>query len=119
MKSYATEISLSVILIAIAAALWNPFWMPMGAIYAVLICFAVALGIFATFVWRERGGDERDILIRQVASRIAYLCTSIILAIGIVFQTVVSHEVDIWLVAAFIVMVIAKVVGYAYGRGRY
>jgi hypothetical protein len=119
MKSYIAEILLAAILIAIAAALWNPYWMPMGVVYVLLVCFAVVLGGFAAFIWRERGGDEREVLIRQVASRTAYLATALVLAIGIVWQTLVAHAVDAWLVAAFMVTVLAKVVGYAYGRGRY
>ena len=119
MKTYIAEISLPVLLIAIAAVLWNPYWMPMGAVYVVLVCFVVALGGFTAFIWRERGGDERDVLIRQVASRTAYLFAALILAVGIVYQTLVLHAVDAWLIAAFIVAVIAKAIGYAYGRGRY
>lgn len=119
MKSFISEAVLSLVLIVLAASLWNPFWMPMGALYVVLACFIVALGGFVAFIWRARGGDEREVLIRQTASRIGYTCAASVLALGMVWQTLVVHAVDPWLAAAFILAVVGKAVGYAYGRGRY
>lgn len=119
MKQYTSEIIVTALLVILAALLWNPYWMPMGAVFAVLVCFVVALGGFVAFLWRERGGDEREVLIRQVASRVAYLCGAVVLAVGIIYQTLSAHAVDPWLIAAFMVVVLAKAVGYGYGRGRY
>jgi hypothetical protein len=119
MKTYISEIAIAILLIALSALLWNPYWMPMGALYVVIICFVVVLGGFTAFIWREHGGDEREVLIRQVASRSAYLVTAVIMAVGIVWQTLVIHSVDSWLIAAFIMAVLAKAIGYAYGRNRY
>lgn len=119
MKQYLAEIIVTVLLLALAALLYNPYWMPMGLVLAVLVCFVLALGGFAVFIWRERGGDEREVLIRQVASRVAYLAGAVILAVGIVYQNLTLHAVDPWLLAAFMVVVLAKTAGYAYGKGRY
>ena len=119
MKQYTSEIIVTALLVILAALLWNPYWMPMGALYAVLVCFVVVLGGFIAFVWRERGGDEREVLIRQVASRVAHMSGTLVFAVGIVWQTLVLHAVDAWLVAGFMITILAKAIGYAYGRGRY
>ena len=119
MKNYASEIIVTILLVIAAALLWNPYWMPMGALYAVIIAFVVLLGGFIAFVWREHGGDEREVLIRQVASRIAHLSGTLVFAIGIVWQSLVTHSVDAWLIAGFMIIMLAKAVGYAYGRGQY
>lgn len=119
MKHYLSEIVVTIVLVVLAALLWNPYWMPMGAVYFVLVAFAVVLGGFTAFIWRERGGDERESLIRHIASRVAYLAGAIVLALGIAYETLVSHAVDPWLIGAFMVVVLAKAVGYAYGKGRY
>lgn len=119
MKSYLSEIILAVILIALAVILWNPYWMPMGLIYVLVVCFVVALGGFAAFIWRARGGDERDVLIRQTASRIGYLAAAFVLAISIVWQSVTLHAADPWLLGAFVIAVVGKIAGYGYGKARY
>ena len=119
MKRFLPEIALTTVLVALAALLWNPYWMPMGAMLAVLMLFVVITGGFMAFVWREKGGDERDLFIRHVASRFAYLSGAFILAIGIVFQTLLKGSVDAWLIAAFIFMVVTKAAGYAYGKTKY
>ena len=119
MKQIIPEIVIVVLLIVFSVLLCNLFWMPMGVVFVVLVCFVLLLGGFAAFIWREKGGDERDVLIRQVASRVAYLCSALILAIGIVYQTLANHVADPWLLGAFIVTVVAKVVGYAYGKSKY
>ncbi|HEX7724541.1 MAG TPA: hypothetical protein VF438_02275 [Candidatus Paceibacterota bacterium] len=119
MKQYASEIGLAVIVIVIAALFWNPYWMPMGAVYVALICFGLVLGSYVVFIWRERGGDEREVLIRQVAGRIAYISAFSILALGIIWQALMNTTVDPWLVAAFILSVMAKTAGYIYGKDKY
>ena len=119
MKSFISEIVIALLLIALASLLWNPYWMPMGVLYAVLVCFIVVFGSFAAFIWRENGGDERDVLIRHVAARFAYLSGALVMAVGIVYEAFVLHAVDAWLAVAFIVTVLAKAAGYAYGKGRY
>ena len=119
MKRYISEIIITFLLVIFSGLLWNPYWMPMGLMYALLVCFVVVLGSFSAFVWREQGGDERDVLIRHVASRFAYLAGAIILAAGIIYQALKGPNVDAWLIAAFIVTILAKAAGYAYGREKY
>jgi hypothetical protein len=119
MKTFISEIIIAILLIVLAAVLWNPYWMPMGVFYAAIVVFIVLFGGFAAFIWRENGGDERDVLIRHVAARSAYLAGAAIMAIGIIYEALVDHAVDPWLVVAFIVTVLGKAAGFVYGRERY
>ena len=119
MNSLIPELIIAALLVVFAALLWNPFWMPMGLMLVVLILFVVLCGGFVGFIWKERGGDERDTLIRHVAARFAYLAGALIIAIGIIYETLVSHSVDKWLLAAFMITVLAKAAGYAWGKIKY
>jgi len=119
MKSYVSEMIVALLLIALAVLLWNPYWMPTGLFYAVLVCFIVVFGGFAAFIWREKSGDERDVFIRHVAARFAYLSGALVMAVGIIYETLAHHTLDSWLGVAFIVTILGKAAGYAYGKGRY
>ncbi|MDE2188187.1 MAG: hypothetical protein KGJ35_00455 [Patescibacteria group bacterium] len=119
MKSFTSEIIVTLLLIALAALLWNPYWMPMGLLYALIVCFIVVFGGFAAFIWRENGGDERDVLIRHVAARFAYLSGALVMAVGVIYEALARHMLDPWLAVAFIVTVLGKVAGFVYGKGRY
>lgn len=91
----------------------------MGVFYTVLTFFIVLFGGFVAFIWREKGGDERDVLIRHIASRFAYLTVSAIMALGIIYEAMTRHAVDPWLTTAFIVAILGKTIGFVYGKGRY
>lgn len=119
MRPFISEIAIAALLIVLAALLWNPYWMPMGLFYIVLACFIAVFGGFAAFLWREKGGDERDVLIRHVAARFAYLSGALVMAIGIIYETLTRHAVDPWLAVAFIVAILGKAAGFVYGKERY
>lgn len=78
---------------------------------------AVVFGIFAVFVWQEQARDEREILHRMLAGRVAYLVGSGVLVIGIIAQDL-NHRADPWLVLTLMAMVLTKVLGSAYTRWR-
>ena len=119
MNSFIPELIIAALLVVFAALLWNPFWMPMGVVFVVLILFVILCGGFVGFIWKERGGDERDLLIRHIAARFAYLSGAVIMGVGIIYETLVNHTVDKWLLAAFMVTVLAKAAGYAWGKMKY
>ena len=66
-------------------------WMPSMATMMVLVLIVVAFAVFAVFVWRERHGDEREQLIRFIASRIAFLATGLVLLLGIIVETFIYY----------------------------
>jgi hypothetical protein len=119
MNSFIPELVIAALLVVLSALLWNPFWMPMGVMLVVLVLFVLLCGGFVGFIWHERGGDERDVLIRHVAARFAYLSGAVIMGVGIIYEMLSVHSVDKWLLAAFIITVLAKAAGYAWGKVKY
>jgi heme O synthase-like polyprenyltransferase len=113
------ELSIGVILIALLVIIFNPWqmFMPGYMVMGLLIGLIVLYIAFATFIWRENRGDEREAFHRLFADRIAYLTGSAVLLVGIVANEL-SHRFDPWLIAALVFMVFAKVVGLIYGKNR-
>ena len=109
MKNNSRIISSTIIFVAIALALLNPFhvWMPEMMVATMLVIAFVAFGAFVTFILFERAGDERETAHRTLAGRHAFLVGSGMLLIGIGYQGY-KHAVDPWLVATLVVMVIVK-----------
>jgi len=115
-----TNITLPIILIGALILLANPymFWMPSTMHMIVLAAFIIAFALFAVFIWREKAADERERLHRFIIGRYAFLAITTILVIGIIIQTL-NHKLDIWLVSALVVGILAKVVGGIYTKNRY
>ncbi len=95
---------------------WNLF-MPGYLVLGFLIAAIVLYIAFATFLWREGRGDEREQFHRLFADRIAYLIGSALLLVAIVVEEL-AHALDPWLIAALAVMVIAKIAGLIYGKNK-
>lgn len=111
------EVSVSLILIVLLALLLNPFdlWMPSALFMMIVLGLAVVFAVFVSFVWKENTRDEREMLHKMLAGRIAYLVGAGMLVLGIIVQSF-SHEIDPWLVLTFGVMILAKIAGIIYGR---
>jgi hypothetical protein len=105
------EIGVPLMLILLAILLLNPFnfWMPNMIVAGMLLITLVVFGVFASFILKEKVFDERDSVNRSLAGRNAFLAGSAILILGIVIQGY-AHRVDSWLVIAFIVMILAKII---------
>lgn len=95
---------------------WNIF-MPGYLVMGILVGAIVLYTAFATFLWREGRGDEREQFHRLFADRIAYLIGSGFLLIAIITEEL-THALDPWLIAALAVMVIAKIAGLIYGKNK-
>ncbi len=110
MKNNIKEIIVTAVLIAIAILLLNPFhfWMPDMMVMSMLVAALVLFGVFASFILREKAADERDEYHKSLSGRNAFLVGAGMLMLGIIIQGY-SHEVDAWLVAALIGMVVAKI----------
>lgn len=114
MKEYRTEIGIAGLLMLLIGALINPWWMPMGIHYVLLIAFIVVFGSFVLFLWREQGGDERDMFLRGKSDRLAFLVGASVLAVAIAFESFAYHTTNKWIVSAFAIMLIAKAVAHIY-----
>jgi hypothetical protein len=99
--------------------IFNPLnmFMPGYAVMGFLVGAIVLYSAFATFLWRENSGDEREVFHRLVADRVAYLVGSAFLLIGIITGEL-RHALDPWLIVALAVMVIAKIGGLIYGKNK-
>jgi len=115
------EVLLGLVVIVLAILLANPFKLYMLSMAGMmtLALLVAAFLAFAALVWGEgKAGDERDVAHQAIVGRIAYLAGSTVLLVSIVVQTL-SHKLDITLVLALGVMVLAKVIGAAYVRSRF
>lgn len=104
------EIVIALFLIGLSVALLNPWelWMPNMVVLGLLVAVLIVFAIYASFVMGERVVDERDALHRMLADRNAFLLGSATIIMGVLFEAQ-SHTVDVWLVAALVVMVVAKI----------
>ncbi len=120
-NSIFTEIGIAALLIVFVGILTyaNKTWMPSMGTLTILAIIVVAFGAFTVFVWHEDRGDEREQLIRFVASRAAFLATGLVLLLGIVTETLLYQAPNPWLGFALIVMVSAKIIAHAYGHKKY
>ncbi len=111
MKNNIKELFVTLGLVVVAILLLNPFqfWMPDMLIMSMLVCILVLFAVFASFVLREKSGDERDNQHKALAGRNAFLAGSAVIIIGIVVEGY-SHVVDKWLVVALIAMVLTKII---------
>ena len=82
--------------------------MPSALMSAVMVVFFVLFGVYAVSVWKEKAIDERDELHRASTGHTAYLTGAGIAVVGILYQAVFIHDVDMWLVGILVGMVIAK-----------
>lgn len=108
-----SELAVSVILVALVLLLTSPMdlLMPMSGASMLILTIIIVFFLYASFVWKEHTRDEREELHTLIAGRIAYLSGAGFLLAGILVQSR-SHNVDPWLVAALISMIVSKLLGH-------
>lgn len=72
---------------------------------------------FTTFIWKEKGKDERENLHILNAGRISFLTGALILVIGIIYESLI-FAIDPWLIFALIGMILAKLIAHLYQSRR-
>jgi putative flippase GtrA len=109
-NNLVSQIIVAAILVFLLIFLANPFhiWMPDMMVVSIVIAILIVFALFSSFVLREKVQDEREAIHRMLAGRVAFFTGSIILTLGILVQSF-SHAVDIWLVAALVAMILAKI----------
>jgi len=95
--------------------LTDPFmyWMPSVTQMVALTVAAALVCVWAGFVIREGGGDERDVLLRSYAGRAAYLSGIAVLTLALIVQGV-GHTIDPWVPVAIGAMILSKIVARMY-----
>jgi len=118
-RSIIVEILLIIVIGILAIITLNPYVMPMGMFLTTLLALIVLFGFFAVFVWREKGGDEREVTLLHMSDRTAFLAGSSVLIIAILIEGLSQHTVNPWVLAALSVMIVAKAVSYIYNQNRH
>jgi hypothetical protein len=90
-----------------------PFWMPMMGEMVALAIVVVMLLVWVGFVMQEQAQDERELLLKMRAGRIAYLSGLVVMIAGLVFQSLNNH-IDPWLAVSLAVMVLSKLCARLY-----
>ena len=110
------DIAVPLVLIAFLGLLLEPFgFMPPMAVMVVLGLCVAAFVLFALFLWREKGVDEREQAHIYKADRFAYILGTLVLVVAIVFQSL-AHMLSPWLVVALIAMITAKAIALIYEK---
>ncbi len=118
-NNFLQEVLVSLALIILLVLLLNPFnfWMPTNMLMVILVGLIVVFALFTSFVWRENAKDERELLHRMFAGRLAYLVGTGTLVLAIIIQCF-WHQLDPWLVLVLVLMILAKISGIMYSRAK-
>lgn len=118
-NSFIQEIIISLVIVILLFLFLNPFdfWMPDALLMMLIVILIITFSIFAGFIWKESVKDEREMLHRMFAGRVAYLVGVGMLMLGVVIQSL-SRQIDLWLILTLSIMILAKIVAVAYGRIR-
>ena len=117
MANKLLSIGTAVVLLGLLTLLSDPFmlWMPAEAQMAALLGAAVLACVWAGFVMYERSSDEREMLHKMHAGRVAYLSGIAVLTAALVVQGF-AHTIDPWVSVALGVMVISKLIARFYSE---
>ncbi len=116
-NSVNAQIAIGVFLVALFVLLLNPMhlWMPTMAHMVILALIFAVVAAFAAFVLMEEAIDEREEMHRLSSGRNAFLLGALVLTVGIIYQGIID-DIDIWLIAALLSMVIGKIVSRWYSQ---
>lgn len=115
---YIVEIILFIIFAVLLALKSHPFGISIGEnINMMTLSVTVILFfVFIFYIWGEKSLDEREESQKYLISRYSYLFGTSSLILGIVWQDLVYHMVDPWLIFSLSVLVCTKIVGRVYHK---
>ncbi len=98
------------LVVVVAIAFLDPFMYLMSSMTVNLLLSLLMLAsvIYAIFIFKERALDERQVVIRATADRLAYMAGTIVLSGAIIYQVIYMHHVSEEVVLALVVMVVIK-----------
>jgi hypothetical protein len=110
------DIVVPVVLVALLGLLLEPFgFMPSMAVMTILILSVGVFAVFALFLWREKGTDEREQAHIHRADRFGFMFGALVLLVAIVVESL-AHMLSPWIVLALVVMIVAKAVALIYQK---
>jgi hypothetical protein len=115
MKNNILQIAVALVIIFFLLALGDflPFWMPnMDEMLALLVVTLLML-IWSGFVMYEKAVDEREVMLRMHAGRVAYLSGIGVLLTALIVQGF-AHAIDPWIMLTLAVMVVSKLAARLY-----
>src|SRR5579872_378397 len=118
-NSFTGEVIISILLVVLLVFFLRPLptSMPTSMHVVMAPLLIVLFVIFASVMWREIPGDEREQLHKFISARFAYVASVAILVVGVAVQSI-QKVVDPWLVSALCIILLAKVAGLVYGYFR-
>ncbi len=114
------DILVPIIVIVSALAFIDPFMylMPSVMISVVLGVLMVSSLGYALIVFKEGARDEREVSLRAFADRIACLVGTTGLVGVIVYQVLIIHHVDTFIVVILLAMIVTKFLAHMYAERR-
>lgn len=107
-----------IVLIGCLFTISEELTMPMSIMSILIVLILVAYFTFSAFILKEQAKDEREELHILKASRLSYLAGIGTLIVALVVQTL-SHNIDIWIILALIVMLVTKLLVRFYSRFKH
>jgi uncharacterized RDD family membrane protein YckC len=114
------DILVPIVVIVSAVAFLDPFMylMPGMMVSVVLGILMVSSLGYALIVFKEGARDEREVSLRAFADRIACLVGTFGLVGMIVYQVVVIHHVDAFIVVILLAMIVTKYLAHLYAERK-
>jgi hypothetical protein len=114
------DIPVPIVVIVSAVAFLDPFMylMPSMMVSVVLGILMVSSLGYALIVFKEGAKDEREVSLRAFADRIACLVGTTGLVGMIVYQVLVIHHVDTFIVLILLAMIVTKYLAHLYAEQR-
>jgi hypothetical protein len=114
------DIIVPIVVIVSALAFIDPlmYLMPSMMVSIVLGVLMVSSVSYALMVFKEGARDEREVSLRAFADRIACLVGTSGLVAVIVYQVLVIHRVDTFIVVILLLMIVTKYLAHVYAEHR-
>jgi len=115
MKNNIQEIIAAAGLVLVLVLLINSmsFYMSNMVLATCITVLVLCYSFFVLFVVRRKPQDEREETHERFAGRIAFMTGTFLMLVGVIVQSL-SHQIDVWLVAALTVMIVSKLVAETY-----
>lgn len=115
MKNNIPHIILAILLVIFLTLLSDSFmlWMPTMMTMSILLVVVVIMSIWSGFIMKEQAVDERELIHRMNAGRVAYLSGTALLTLALIVQGL-NHHIDPWIAYTLSIMVISKLIARIY-----